>query len=255
VRQVIYLSVILSVITLVALHFKSPPYQKVVVYNNSPVTLLPGEQLTKFTATYVSTSGEESPTDIQCPIPISDRVPNRTGVQCVWASIEMIGRWAEEPKLMNPPLTSRRECKSYSSPSLAASVLHSLNIKFEQSFGNPEDGIRLIKKAMTEHRGCLWGVPGHAMVIVHFDEEKNIFKWVDNSDRTLKVQTSNMKYFERMWDTWVLVIYADHDIISDKIEPENLADKIEIRDRNNAQGIYPKGYIIKPDRRLVIPQR
>jgi hypothetical protein len=160
----------------------------------------------------------------------------------------MLGRWAEEPKLINPPLTSRSDCKGYSGPSAAAAKLKKYGVRFEQEYRNREKGIALIKKAMREHRGCLWGVPGHAMVIIHYDEEANEVKYVDNSDSRLKVQTITISRFKSRWDSWVLVIYADNDLFPDKVNP--LARRIPIKDRNNPQGTYPKDYIPLPQRKL-----
>lgn len=206
------------------------------------------EKLTERTAAYECRDGEEAPLDIQCPIPMKDRVFNYTGIQCVYSSTEMLGRWAEEPKLTNPPLTSRAECKGYSSPSRLANVLNNLKVKYEHSYNDRDKGRVLIRKAMAEGRGCLWGVPGHAMVIVHFDEAKDTMKWVDNSDRSLKVQTTNIKGFERRWDSWVVVIYADKDIVPIKMNKFGLPNLIPIKDRNNSQGTYPKDYIPMPNK-------
>ncbi|RDJ35618.1 MAG: hypothetical protein DWQ19_12435 [Crenarchaeota archaeon] len=216
-------------------------------YEAIKTTIPEGENLTKFTPLYTSDSPpDENLPDVQCPIPMEDRVPNRTGIQCVWSSIEMLGRWAEEPKLMDPPLTSRPQCKSFSSPSLSAKVLKELNVKFEQTYGDRQAGIALIKKAMKEGRGCLWDVPGHAMVLIHYDEEADVVKWVDNSDSRLAVQTTTIDKFKRRWGSWILVIYADNDIIPAKLNRNFLAPKLPIRDQNNPQGEYPKDYIPIP---------
>lgn len=206
------------------------------------------EKFTTYTPTYAS-NVIDSLENVQCPIPFSDRVPNRTNIQCVWASIEMLGRWAEEPKLINPPLTSRNECKSYASPKTAAVMLNKLNVKFEQSYNNRSLGIKLIKKAMQEKRGCLWGVPQHAMVLVHYDESANVVKWVDNSDSNLAVQTTDIEGFNKRWDSWVIIIYADKDIISSKT---SIAQNIPIIDMNNKQRQYNKDYIVFPDNAIEI---
>jgi hypothetical protein len=102
----------------------------------------------------------------------------------------------------------------------------------------------LIKKAMAEGRGCLFGVPGHAMVLIHYDEEKNIVKWVDNSDRSLRVQTMSIEKFNGRWQGWILVLYAEPDVIPYKIL--KLANQIPIVDHNNPQGQYPKDYVPRP---------
>jgi hypothetical protein len=208
-------------------------------------TLPAGENLTKYTPVYFSDAPEEENLDeIFCPIPKSDRVPNYTRIQCVWSSIEMLGRWAEEPKLMNPPITSRGDCKSYSSPSLAAQRLQQLNVKFEQTYNNRANGVAMIKKAMADGRGCLFDVPGHAMVLVHYDEEKNVVKYVDNSDSRLAVQTTTIPKFNDRWGSWVLIIYADHDIIPAKLG--RIARTLPIWDMNNPQGKYQPEYIPLP---------
>lgn len=160
---------------------------------------------------------EPSLETLQCPILYEDRVKNYTGIQCVYSSIEMLGRWAEEPKLIIPPLTSRNDCKGYSGPNQVENILNKINVKFEQTYGNRKKGIELIKKAMKEGRGALWSVPGHAMVLVHYSEEDNRVCWVDNSDKKLKIQETTIDKFEDRWTSWALVIYGDEDIISYKI--------------------------------------
>ena len=158
-------------------------------------------------------AGKDAPLEsLQCPIPKSDRVKNFTGVQCVWSSIETIGRWAEEDRLTEPPLTSRPQCKSYSGPARAAEVLNSLGVRFEQTYGSKEKGLGVIRRAMDEGRGVLFDVPGHAMVLVHFSEEEDRVCWVDNSDNTLKAQTSSVKRFMDRWGSWALVVHREPDV-------------------------------------------
>ena len=208
--------------------------------------------VTTYSAPYVSKCGEYEPSDINCPIPMTDRVPNYTGIQCVYSSIEMLGRWAEEPKLINPPITSRSDCKGYSSPNRAADRLRKVDVKFKQTYGDREAGIKLLKKAMEEGRGCLFGVPGHAMVIVHYDEEEDRVCWVDNSDSSLKVQTMTIARFKKRWDSWILVIYADNDIIPSKIKIIRFSPHtLPIIDHNtNPTSEYPKNFIPIPRTRF-----
>lgn len=196
--------------------------------------------------TYVPTytyEGYEVPLEeLQCPIPHQDRVKNYTGIQCVYSSIEALGRWAEEPKLTNPPLTSRSDCKSYSGPKQAGSILDKLKVKYEQTYGDKEKGIKLIKKAMREGRGCLWDVPGHAMILIHYDEQQDKVCWVDNSDSSLKVQQTTVDKFNKRWQSWVLVIYADRDIIPEKLYKYNFPI-IDVLDPNKK---FPKGFVPFP---------
>jgi hypothetical protein len=186
---------------------------------------------------------DEDLADVMVPIPMKDRVPNYTGIQCVWVSIEALGRYAEEPKLIN--LNKNSECKSYSGPASAARKLKQLGVKFEQTTSKSDRSL-IIKSVAKERRGCLFAVPGHAMVLIHYDEEKGVVKYINNSDPTLKVRTWTMEEFNKRWDGWILVIYADNDIIPLKYNPP--ATQIPIMDRNNSQGEYPKDYILFPKR-------
>lgn len=218
-----------------------------VVHHHSRSTLHPSDPqyLTTYVEEYDSGEPEEDELEgVQCPIPMKDRVRNYTGIQCVFSSIEMLGRWAECKKLIDPPITSRSNCKSYSGPSDLAKKLNAIGVKFEQTT-NKTDGLKLIKRAMAEGRGCLFSVPGHAMVLIHYDEETDTVKWVDNSDRSLRVQTMTVKRFHQRWDHWVCVIYAEKDLFPMKAIG-NLAAQIPIKDRNNPQGEYPPDYFPLP---------
>lgn len=201
--------------------------------------------LTKYNALFGSseTKNDVDLSTLQCPIPLKDRVLNYTGIQCVFSSIEMLGRWAEVDALTNPPITSRSDCKSYSGPQDAARKLTRLGVKFEQVYGNRQAGIQLIKKAMAEGRGCLFNIPGHAMVLVHYDEKEDRVCWVNNSDRSLKVNTTTISGFNKMWAGWVLVVYAENDIIPFKLNP---ITNLPIKDGTNSSLEFPKRYIPKP---------
>lgn len=216
-----------------------------IVKTNNPTEFINSKNKIYFTSNNIK---EEELDEIDCPIPMKDRVLNKTEIQCVWASIEMLGRWAEEEKLINPPLTSRNDCKSYSSPSSAERKLTELNVNFVQSYRNKTKGLELIRKAMKEKRGCLWSIPGHAMVIVHFDEKNDIFKWVDNSDYNLKIQTSNIKYFHDHWESWVLVIYGDYFKIENKIKKNYNLPMFQ----DGKQIEYNKDYIQPPKNQIKI---
>lgn len=180
-------------------------------YAPQQVSQLETDYKTTFVESYKSKVSEPSLDSLQCPVPKEDRVKNYTGIQCVYSSIEMLGRWAEEPKLINPPITSRDNCKGYSSPETAKKILEKLQVNFEQVYGNKQKGIELIKKAMKEKRAALFSVPGHAMVLVHYSEEENRACWVDNSDKQLRVQETTIDKFNKRWTSWVLVIYPDDD--------------------------------------------
>jgi hypothetical protein len=183
---------------------------------------------------------DEDLNNVMVPIPMENRVFNKTGIQCVWCSLETCGRYAEEPKIIN--LTDLNDCKGYSSPSATAAKLKQLKIKFEQTT-NKSDRSLIIKSVVNEKRGCLFAIPGHAMTLVHYDEKIGIVKYINNSDSSLKIHTWTMEEFNRRWDGWICVIYADNDIIPQKNLP---ALKIPIIDRSVPQALYPKDYILLP---------
>lgn len=216
--------------------------------HHTPQSLLPSshpDYQTTFVDSYDGGTPEEDELEgVQCPIPWKDRVFNHAGGQCVFSSIEMLGRWAEYKVLVEPPLTSRPNCQGGSGPSDAGGKLRALGVNFEQESNDKEAAMRLLKKAMAEGRGCLFDVPGHAMVLIHYDEEADVVKWVNNSDRSLKVNTSDVATWKKRWGGWILVVYAPEDVIPYKVN--SLANQIPIIDHNSQQGEYPKNYIPIP---------
>jgi hypothetical protein len=203
--------------------------------------------LTTHQAHYTSLTGTEAPTkEDHVPIPLKDRVFNLTGTQCVYCACETLGRWNEEPKLVNPPLTSRPECKSYSDPLPCKRVLDKLGVKFEQTYDTKENSFKLLRKATQEGRGALFGVPGHAMVCVHFDEENDVFKYIDNADRSLKIQTVKLSRFKNYMNSWALIIYPDKEVVEYKVARLIPFRLLPIVDRNNPQGTYSRDYIPIP---------
>ena len=216
------------------------------------------EYKTAFVEEYDSGTPEEDELEgVQCPIPMECRVRNYTGIQCVFSSTEMLARWAECKELLEPePLTSRSGCKSYSGPTDLHNKLEKFGLKsytkdgtgpmYRDIYRDRAAAVDLIKEAMAEGRGALFGVPGHAMVLIHYDEATDTVKWVDNSDRSLRVQTMTVKRFQQRWDGWICVIYASPDVVPYKVG--NWANKIPIIDHNNPQDKYPKDYIPMPQK-------
>lgn len=177
---------------------------------------------------------------VMVPIPMENRVYNETGIQCVWASIECLGRYADEPKLIG--LTKHPDCKSYASPSSLAIKLKKIDVKFEQTVDRSNRSL-IIKSVVNERRGCLFAIPGHAMTLVHYDEIEGIVKYINNSDKNLKIRTWTMKEFNQRWDGWICVIYPDNDMVYKKY---TWSYSIPILDRIVPQGNYNKDYILVP---------
>lgn len=238
---------------------KNEPIEPVIFHHQqSKLPVWHPEYKTTYVKDYDSGEPENNELEgVQCPIPMENRVRNYTGIQCVFSSTEMLARWAECKELLEPePITSRPNCKSYSGPSDLKNKLESFGLKpwsengtgpmYRQAYRNKEEAMKLLKVAMEEGRGALFGVPGHAMVIIHYDEENDEVKYVDNSDRSLRVQTMSINKFHQRWDGWICVIYASPDLLPAKAKGRGLAQQIPIIDRNNSQGQYPSDYIPMP---------
>lgn len=161
--------------------------------------------------------------DVMVPIPMEHRVFNKTGNQCTWCALETCGRYAQENKLIN--LAKDPDCEGYSTLIDVIKKLKKLDVKFEQST-NKLDRRLIIKSVVKEKRGCLFGVrnknTGHAMTLVHYDEKNKIVKFINNSDPNLKIRTWSMDEFNKRWDGWICVVYADKDIIRQKNKKEYL---------------------------------
>lgn len=221
--------------------------QEIVHHDRSVLPVWHPDYQTARAVTFYGDDPDDKELDgVQCPIPMKDRVKNYTQIQCVFSSLECLGRWADCKQLVSPPITSRPDCKGFSGPNDASTKLRRLGVKFEMSYRDRAKGVALIKKAMADGRGALWGVPGHAMVLCHYDEERQHVKYINNSNYKLPVQTMSMGEFNRRWDTWVIVIYAEPDIIPEKLGRLDLPNQIPIIDRNNPQGKYQKDYIPRP---------
>jgi len=97
------------------------------------------------------TENEDELKNVMVPIQMQDRVYNKTGVQCVWASIECVGRYAEEPKLIG--LTKDKDCQSYASPSSLSAKLKKLNVRYEQTTSR-NDRKRKTRLPVRSSRTC-----------------------------------------------------------------------------------------------------
>ena len=172
--------------------------------------------------------------EVMVPIPSKDRIYNKTGIQCVWATLETLGKYAGEKKLFD--LTSQKDCQQFGSPKSVYAKLKKLNVKFEQT--TEFERTLIIKSVVRERRGCLFSVKNHVMTLVHYDEANGIVKYINNSDSELKIREWTLEEFNKRWDGWICVIYADRDIIPIKYIP--------VIDRNGRQNKYSDEYILQP---------
>lgn len=143
--------------------------------------------------------------DLYCEVQEKNRINNNTGSQCVFSSIELVGRTIGETKLYN--ITKLPQCQGLAGPGDVKRLLDSLDVKFEQS-NNKEKGRELIKEAMKIGYPVVWGMGGfHALSLVHYDEIANRVHYIDNvGPKTVKI--CSVEKFNKMWDGWIIYIHG-----------------------------------------------
>ncbi len=143
--------------------------------------------------------------DVQVPIPKEMRVYNKSGMQCVWSTIEMLSKYNNIPKGKDITLTH----KNATGPREVKYVLESRGIKFKQTIRKDED---MLEEYVTKRKlGVGVGVNhgSHMILVCHFDKVNKIVKVIDNSDRQLRIQTWTLDQFRQKWSDWVLVILPE----------------------------------------------
>jgi len=194
---------------------------------------------------YTSTAVEPDLDSIHVPVPMKDRVPNRSG-NCVWCSIELLGRFAEEPKLLDISLG-----RGGAEPINVRPVLDRLGIKYKMnplgSRHKTKEAIEefFVKAVKIERRGVGVAINNnHMLVCVHYDPDTKTVMVIDNADRKLAVQQWDWESFHRQWDGWCIIIYADKDIIPYKYT--TIANRLPIVDMTDVPRKYDKKYIPSP---------
>lgn len=143
---------------------------------------------------------------IMAPLAQDNRALNTIG-QCVWSSLQNMGRQIGEPKLYQ--LTRDRRCQGGASPGDVHRVLTALGVKFEQAYGNRKDAYNLIKKGLSEGRPCIISYDrAHVINIVHYDEGANKVAVVNNHHDRFQTQYMSLAEFDRRFKGWVCIVYG-----------------------------------------------
>lgn len=146
---------------------------------------------------------------VQVPIIKSNRIYNKTGIQCVWCTCESLSRHHG----ITRGFDFTDKYKSYANPTNVANACRIRNIRVKQTTGNKEAGYRFLKEYVQDKKlGCGVGVNGtHMITCVHFDEKAGVVKVIDNmGPKALQVQTWTMSYFKSRFDGWSFVILPDN---------------------------------------------
>lgn len=144
--------------------------------------------------------------DVQVPIVKSMRVFNKTGQQCVWATLEALGNYHNIKGTKG--LTDQ-----YKRPAGAGDVYNALNkrnVKFKQTIKHDSS---FLKEWVTDKKmGVGIGVNGgrHMILLCHYEEGKCV-KVIDNGDPQMRVQTWSWSKFTGRsgWDGWAVVVLPD----------------------------------------------
>lgn len=179
-----------------------------------------GPGVINYTYTTSIVPEDEELEGVQVPMTRDIRILNTKG-NCVWCSLEMLARYAELKKLYGITRDVRDggdpRCQGGSSPSPVRRFLEAENIRYEMITNY--DRNFLVKYCKEQRRGVAFDIPGHMLVLVHYDPDTKIVKVIDNADRSLSVQTWSWDKFHRSWGGWAYVIFAEPDIIPYKYNP------------------------------------
>jgi hypothetical protein len=136
---------------------------------------------------------------IQVHIPKECRIFNRSRSQCVWCSLECLGRKHAIPATYT--LTQRY--KGTSGPGQAASVLQALGVKYYMQTSNDK---KFLITACANGWGACVGLNGaHMINVVHYKD--GVVKVIDNQGpHALEVQEWRENYFLSRWDGWAITL-------------------------------------------------
>lgn len=140
---------------------------------------------------------------VQVPIPRDMRLFNRSESQCVWCTLEMLGRFNK----VRGTEGLTQQYKHATGPGYVNRVLTQRGVKFKQVTGKDLD---FLEEWVTKNRlGCGIGVNGnHAILVCHF-ERGRLVKVIDNADPSLRIQTWEWERFIRLFSGWVFVVQPD----------------------------------------------
>ena len=136
-------------------------------------------------------------------IPREIRIPNRTGSQCVWCSLETAARYHKIEQLYG--LTARY--KGTAGPGNVEPVLQRANVRYRMA----QTGCRAtwwLKDSIDKGYPVAVGLNGsHMVTLVGWAD--GYYEIIDNSDRALEVRRWPAARFERSWDGWAIALIPD----------------------------------------------
>lgn len=136
----------------------------------------------------------------QVKIPQECRVRNKTGIQCVWASIETLARHHGVPAASN--LTDYY--KGLAGPNDALRVLRERRVQGYITYPGFKN-VQWLKDCCSKGWGAGVGLGGqHMLLVVHYkDGQVGI---IDNLDPELRVKYWTEPEFLNRWDGWTVTL-------------------------------------------------
>lgn len=148
--------------------------------------------------------------NVQVPIPKDCRVFNKSGSQCVWCSIECLGRYHKVKDLYEGDM---RITKYHTWATWSGEVYHVMktkypNVKWAQ-ISNISELKSFLRKYVAEKKiGVGFTIPGHMLNMVNYDEENKTVKVIDNiGPKALEIQEWSMAKFDSLAGGWVLTVF------------------------------------------------
>ena len=140
-------------------------------------------------------------------IPQQHRVPNRTGSQCAWSSLETLARFHGLTQIHG--LTQRygglggQGYGGTTGPGGPERVLTQAGVRF-RSQTPPNRDLAILRYAVRCNLGAAVGLSGtHVVTLVGLDEASQSFRAIENSDSQLRVRTIHLSH----WDGWTIVLF------------------------------------------------
>lgn len=150
---------------------------------------------------------KEPEIEIQVPIAQNNRIYNKSGDQCGWASLETLARHHEIKSLYD--LTKNH--KGLINDNNGPNVLKRKKVEFKYQ-KQTDKNVEILKTYVEQkHYGAAVGLDGtHMVTLCHFDEKNGIAKFIDNSGpNALEIQTWDIKKFLERWDGTTYVLIPD----------------------------------------------
>lgn len=138
-------------------------------------------------------------------------VLNRTGTQCVWSSLETVGRKLGIMNLTNPPITEDPRCQEGANYNQVHQILSERNVQHCQAFGRNMENLEVMQNYLAQGIPIIVGSTessyspvGHALVITSMSNRT--VEIIDTSEYPNYNYSLSYDDFFRIWDGWALVI-------------------------------------------------